>query len=312
MILVTGGTSTIGKHLKEFHPDAKYISSSMFDLTRQDEVEKMFKYVKPTIVIHLAATVGGIQDNINYPDRYLEENVLMNTLVTRQAAKTGVKKFIGILSTCIYPDKLSDNQYPMTEDMLHLGPPTPTNFGYGYSKRLLGVQIDTYKRKYNLQYSYITPCNLYSEHDNFHNDGKAHFVTALLQKIKTAVDTNSTELNLFGTGNPLRQFIHSRDVARVINRCITSDLYENFNIADSECLSIKELAESALRALDINLDLKFDISKPDGQYRKDVSNKKLLEYFPDFEFTSFDDGIRLVYESLCNNSDKKQFNKSQG
>jgi len=310
MILVTGGTSTIGKHLKEFYPDAKYISSSMVDLTRQDEVEKMFKDIKPTIVIHLAATVGGIQDNINYPDRYLEENVLMNTLVTRQAAKTGVKKFIGILSTCIYPDKLSDNQYPMTEDMLHLGPPTPTNFGYGYSKRLLGVQIDTYKRKYNLQYSYITPCNLYSEHDNFHNDGKAHFVTALLQKIKTAVDTNSTELNLFGTGNPLRQFIHSRDVARVINRCITSDLYENFNIADSECLSIKELAESALRALDINLDLKFDISKPDGQYRKDVSNKKLLEYFPDFEFTSFDDGIRLVYESLCNNSDKKQFNKS--
>lgn len=310
MILVTGGTSTIGKHLKEFHPDAKYISSSMFDLTRQEEVERMFAYVKPTIVIHLAATVGGIQDNMNYPDRYLEENVLMNTLVTRQAAKTGVKKFIGILSTCIYPDKLSDDQYPMTEDMLHVGPPTPTNFGYGYSKRLLGVQIDTYKRKYNLQYSYITPCNLYSEHDNFHNDGKAHFVTALLQKIKTAVDTNTTELNLFGTGTPLRQFIHSSDVARIIDRCITSDLYENFNIANSECLSIRELAESTLRALDINLDLKFDISKPDGQYRKDVSNKKMLEYFPDFEFTSFEDGIRLVYESLCNNSDKKQFNES--
>ena len=121
----------------------------------------------------------------------------MNTFVTREAAKTGVKKFIGILSTCIYPDKLSDEQYPMTEDMLHLGPPTPTNFGYGYSKRLLGVQIDTYRKKYNLQYSYITPCNLYSEYDNFHNDGKAHFVTALLQKIKTAVDTGTKELNLF-------------------------------------------------------------------------------------------------------------------
>ena len=306
MILVTGGTSTIGKHLKEFFPDAKYISSSDFDLTRQTAVEDMFKYIKPTIVVHLAATVGGIQDNINYPDRYLEENVLMNTFVTRQAVKSGVKKFIGILSTCIYPDKLSDEQYPMTEDMLHIGPPTPTNFGYGYSKRLLGVQIDTYRKQYkDLQYSYITPCNLYSEYDNFHNDGKAHFVTALLQKIKTAVDSGSTELNLFGTGNPLRQFIHSRDVAKVINRCITSDLYENFNIADSECLSIKELAEAALRALDINLELKFDISKPDGQYRKDVCNKKLLNHFPDFEFTSFEDGIRLVYESLCNNSNKK-------
>ena len=301
MILVTGGTSTIGKHLKEFFPDAKYISSSMFDLTRQAEVEQMFKDIKPTIVVHLAATVGGIQDNINYPDRYLEENVLMNTFVTRQAMKSGVKKFIGILSTCIYPDQLSDNQYPMTEDMLHLGPPTPTNFGYGYSKRLLGVQIDTYRKQYkDIQYSYITPCNLYSEYDNFDNDGKAHFVTALLQKIKTAVDSGSTELDLFGTGNPLRQFIHSRDVARIINRCITSDLYENFNIADSECLSIRELAESALRALDINLELKFDISKPDGQYRKDVSNEKLLKHFPDFNFTSFEEGIRAVYNSLCN------------
>jgi GDP-L-fucose synthase len=298
MILITGGTSTIGKHLREYLPDGKYVSSSEFDLITQTDVQKMFKYIKPKIVVHLAATVGGIQDNINYPARYLEENVLMNTLVTREAFNTGVKKFIGILSTCIYPDKLSDSEYPMTEDMLHLGPPTPTNFGYGYSKRLLGVQLDMYREKYNVQYSYITPCNLYSEHDNFHNNSKAHFVTALLQKIKTAIDTNSNTLNLFGTGKPLRQFMHSRDVAKAIYRCITSDLYENFNIANSEVLSIRELAEVALRALDINLKLKFDTSMPDGQYRKDVSNKKMLEYFPDFEFTSFEDGIRDVYTAL--------------
>ena len=298
MILITGGTSTIGKHLREYLPDGKYVSSSEFDLITQTDVQKMFKYIKPKIVVHLAATVGGIQDNINYPARYLEENVLMNTLVTREAFNTGVKKFIGILSTCIYPDKLSDSEYPMTEDMLHLGPPTPTNFGYGYSKRLLGVQLDMYREKYNVQYSYITPCNLYSEYDNFHNDSKAHFITALLQKIKTAVDTNSNTLNLFGTGKPLRQFMHSRDVAKAIYRCITSDLYENFNIANSEVLSIRELAEVALRALDINLKLKFDTSMPDGQYRKDVSNKKMLEYFPDFEFTSFEDGIRDVYTAL--------------
>jgi GDP-L-fucose synthase len=298
MILITGGTSTIGKHLREYLPDGKYVSSSEFDLITQTDVQKMFKYIKPKIVVHLAATVGGIQDNINYPARYLEENVLMNTLVTREAFNTGVKKFIGILSTCIYPDKLSDSEYPMTEDMLHLGPPTPTNFGYGYSKRLLGVQLDMYREKYNVQYSYITPCNLYSEYDNFFNDSKAHFITALLQKIKTAVDTNSNTLNLFGTGKPLRQFMHSRDVAKAIYRCITSDLYENFNIANSEVLSIRELAEVALRALDINLKLKFDTSMPDGQYRKDVSNKKMLEYFPDFEFTSFEDGIRDVYTAL--------------
>ena len=235
----------------------------------------------------------------------------MNTFVTRQAFKTGVKKFIGVLSTCIYPDKLSDEQYPMTEDMLHLGPPTPTNFGYGYSKRLLGVQIDTYRKKYNLQYSYMSPCNLYSEYDNFHNDGKAHFVTALLQKIKEAIDTNSNELNLFGTGKPLRQFIHSKDVARIIARSIKSDLYENFNVVDNNNMSIKEIVELTLNALNIDIQVNFDTSKgPDGQYRKDVSNKKLLQHFPDFKFTPFEDGIKSVYESLCNNTYKEQFNES--
>ena len=82
MILVTGGTSTIGKHLMEYFPDAKYVATADFDLTSQADVQKMFKYIKPTIVVHLAAVVGGIQDNIDYPARYLQENVLMNTLVT--------------------------------------------------------------------------------------------------------------------------------------------------------------------------------------------------------------------------------------
>lgn len=302
MILVTGGTSTIGKHLRGFLPDAIYVSTKDYDLINQIEVEQMFRDIRPSVVIHLAATVGGIQDNINYPERYLENNVLMNTFVTKQAAITGVKRFIGILSTCIYPDILPDNSYPMTEDMLHLGPPTPTNFGYGYSKRLLGVQIDIYRKKHNLQYSYITPCNLYSEYDNFNNDSKAHFVTALLKKIKTAVDTDSKELNLFGTGKPLRQFIYSKDVAEIIYRCIKSEVYESFNIADSNCLSIKELAELTLKTLNIDLKLKFDTSKPDGQYRKDVSNKKLLNIFPDFKFTPFEEGVKLVYNSLRNSN----------
>ena len=178
MILVTGGTSTIGKHLKEFLPDAKYISSSMVDLTRQDEVEKMFKDIKPNIVIHLAATVGGIQDNINYPDRYLEDNVLMNTFVTREAAKTGVKKFIGILSTCIYPDNV--RSFPIKEESLHEGAPHADLMSYAYAKRSHAVQLTAYKEAFGVNYNYLIPCNLYGLVSEEHK-GRSHFVNDLIQ-----------------------------------------------------------------------------------------------------------------------------------
>lgn len=301
-ILITGGTSTIGQHLKEFLPEVTYVSSKDYDLTSQSQVQQMYQDINPDTVIHLAARVGGIQENIDRPVDFFEQNLLMNTLVLQEAYKANVNNFIGILSTCIYPDKLEESMYPLTEDMLHIGPPTPTNLGYGYSKRMLGVQIDLYRQKYNKNYSYITPCNLYSEYDDFNHDQKAHFITALLKKIKTAVENGDTIVPLFGTGAPLRQFIYARDVAKLIHWSIQRGVYENINIADSSILSIKQLAETTLKALNIQLELKFDWSKPDGQYRKDVSNKKMLQYFPDFKFTSFDKGIKLVYESLCNNS----------
>ena len=95
----------------------------------------IFKQIKPQVVIHLAAKVGGIMDNINNPVNFFDDNILINTNTVKAAYECGVSKFIGVLSTCIYPDKLNKNDYPITEEMLHNGPPTPTNFAYGYAKR---------------------------------------------------------------------------------------------------------------------------------------------------------------------------------
>lgn len=296
-ILVTGGSSTIGKHLHCYLPNGVYINSYDYNLTNQSDVERMYLKIKPDVVIHLAAKVGGIQDNISNPIEFLEDNILMNTLVTQGAYKHNVNKFIGILSTCIYPDKLSDDKYPLSEDMLHNGPPTPTNFGYGYAKRVLGSQIDIYRNKYNKKYSYITPCNLYSEYDDFFNEKKSHFITALLKKIRTAVSNNENSITLFGTGKPLRQFIYANDVARVIYACVANDVYESFNVANSDVMSIKQLAEETLSALNLDLKIKFDKSMPDGQYRKDVSNEKLLSIFPKFKFSSFHESIRNIYNT---------------
>tara|TARA_R100000908_G_C3756678_1_gene151477 strand:- start:1992 stop:2879 length:888 start_codon:yes stop_codon:yes gene_type:complete len=291
-ILVTGGTSTVGKHLKEILPDAIYISSTDCDLTDIKMVRWLISSYTPDIVVHLAAKVGGIQDNIAKPAEYFDDNILMNTNILKVSHEYKVKRFIGILSTCIYPDKV--DSYPMKEEVMFAGPPTPTNFSYGYAKRALAVQIEAYNKQYGTAYNYITPCNLYSEYDNFDNDNKMHFITALLKKIKTS----NGELNLLGTGKPLRQFMYAGDLAKVIKLTIENDVTESFNIAYPKNQSINDLAEKALGSLKKNYYIKYNNPELDGQYRKDVDTTKMLSLFPEFKFTSYEEGIKKVYDKI--------------
>ncbi len=291
-ILVTGGTSTVGKHLKEILPDAAYISSKECDLTDIKMVRWLISSYTPNIVVHLAAKVGGIQDNIAKPAEYFDDNILMNTNILKVSHEYNVKRFIGILSTCIYPDKV--DSYPMKEDVMFNGPPTSTNFSYGYAKRALAVQIEAYNKQYGTKYNYITPCNLYSEYDNFENDKKMHFITALLKKIKTCTG----ELNLLGTGKPLRQFMYAGDLASIIKLTIEKDITENFNVAYPENYSIDDLAKKALGSLKENYYIKYNKPELDGQYRKDVDITKMLALFPEFKFTSYEEGIKKVYDKI--------------
>lgn len=294
-ILITGGSGMVGKSLYKLIPNAIYISSKDYDLTIEDEVKKMFKKYKPTKVVHLAARVGGIFDNINYPHDYYIENIKMNTYMVEQSYKYGVKQFIGILSTCIYPDTVEN--YPMIEEDLHSGPPTMTNFSYGYSKRSFAVQIDALNKQYGTKYQYLIPCNLYGENDKMgHN---SHFVGALLEKILKAQSENKNEIVLFGNGEPLRQFMYSDDLAWVIYECLTKGIYESFNVASKENLSIKEIAEKTLEVLNLkHIKITFDTTKPNGQFRKDVSIKKLNSLLPNFNPLSFEKGIELVYDKI--------------
>jgi GDP-L-fucose synthase len=294
-IVVTGGSGMVGKSLKRIMPNATYLSSKDYDLTSERGVAQMYHDLKPQIVIHLAAKVGGIVDNINKPYSYFTENVLMNTLLLEYARYHGVERFIGILSTCIYPDKV--DSYPMTEDMLHVGPPTPTNFSYGYAKRSLAVQIDACNKEHGTNYQYLTPCNLYGEHDKFGEN--SHFVAALIKKIHEAKMYGHDKITLFGTGTPLRQFMHSDDLAKIIKRCLDEEVYDSFNVATEQNVSIDDIARTALRACDAtHLKIEYDSSKPDGQFRKDVSVEKLKSIFPDFKATRLYHGIGSTYSIL--------------
>ena len=281
----------VGKHLKEILPNAIYIGSNL-DLRDWIVVDSLFDKIKPTHVIHLAAKVGGIQENIAKPAEFFDENILMNTHVLKASYKYNVERFIGMLSTCIVPDVAKT--YPMKEEDMFLGPPTKTNFSYGYAKRCLAVQIDAYNQQYKTKYNYLIPCNLYSEYDNFENGIKMHYMTALLKKIKDS----DKELNLLGTGKPIRQFMYAGDLARVIKEVIDKDIIESFNVAPDYNYSINEMAEMALNSFNKNCKIVYSNPELDGQYRKDVSSEKLKNILPDFEFTSLQKGMKIVYDKI--------------
>jgi len=291
-ILVTGGSGLVGKHLKDILPDAIYVSSKNFDLMDINRVDAMIDFFRPNIVIHLAAKVGGIMDNITYPVDYLEENILMNTNILKKCHEFKVDRVISILSTCIYPDHV--DTYPMVETDLFNGPPTPTNFSYGFAKRCMATHIDSYVKQYNKKWSYLIPCNLYGEYDKY-EEHNSHFVSALIKKIYE----NDTEMTLWGTGKPLRQFMHGGDLARVIKYMIDNNIVGNFNVAPPEVYSIDEITEIAKKACNKeNLVVYYDNNKPDGQFRKDVDSSKLLSILKDFKFTSLEDGIKITYDAV--------------
>ena len=297
-ILVTGGSGLVGQHLQDILPNAIYISSKDYDLTDLQQVRDMMNDEKPNSVIHLAARVGGIVDNINYPVDYLEENVLMNTNVLKACHEFDVEKVIAILSTCVYPDVVET--YPMKEEDLFNGPPTPTNFSYGFAKRCMAAHIDSYRKQYDKKWSYLIPCNLYGEYDKY-EEHHSHFVSALIRKIYEAKDS----IELWGTGKPLRQFMYGGDLARVIKYMIDKDVVGSFNVAPEWVHSINDLAEIGKKAcLKDKLVVNYNSNKPDGQFRKDVDSSKLLSALKDFEFTPLKEGIKKVYDNFSKRYDK--------
>jgi len=182
----------------------------------------------------------------------------------------------------------------MREEDLFNGPPTETNFSYGFAKRCMAAHINSYRKQYDKKWSYLIPCNLYGEYDKY-EEHHSHFVSALIKKIYEAKDS----IELWGTGKPLRQFMYGGDLARVIKYMIDEDVVGSFNVAPEWVHSINDLAEIGKKAcLKEKLVVNYDSTKPDGQFRKDVDSSKLLSVLKDFEFTSLGEGIKRVYDNF--------------
>ena len=226
---------------------------------------------------------------------FFDGNMRMALNVYRCAHEVGVTTLISCLSTCIFPDNTS---YPIDETMIHNGPPHNSNEGYAYAKRMLDILNRTYASQFGRKYTSVIPTNIYGPHDNFHLE-HSHLIPGLIHKASIA----DGPLIVCGTGTPLRQFIYSEDLAKLLVWTL-----ENYDSVEPLILSVGEEQEVSIAdvgkliANEFGKDIVFDTSKSDGQYKKTASNpfKALL---PNFEFTPIAEGIHNTVEWFKNNKD---------
>jgi GDP-L-fucose synthase len=295
-ILVTGGSGFLGKRLQIEKPDWNYISSKDCDLTDKTKVKELLNDLKPAGIIHLAARVGGIKDNIENQADFFYLNTMINTNVIHEAHKANIDRVLSSLSTCAFPENIED--FPFDEDVFFCGAPAITNFSYGMTKRMLHVSSISYRKQYGRNYSTFCPSNIYGPQDHF-NEESSHFVAALVHKTATTADSEAVKL--WGTGTPMRQQLYIDDLCKIIPL-----LLERHNtdvpliVSPNENLTIKEMSESLIKQIDKCVKIEFD-NNMDGQFRKDGNNSKLLELIGDFKFTAFDDGIMQTYNWYLEN-----------
>jgi len=293
-ILVTGGNGLVGS---EFIGDQYYKpSSKQYDLIDKDQTYRLMLKGFDSI-IHCAAKVGGVGANMNYKGEFFYNNIMMNTNVIEGARLSGVKNLVAFLSTCVFPDKVD---YPLTEKKIHLGEPHFSNNAYAYAKRMTDVQIRAYKEQYGLNYKSVIPTNIYGPNDNYNIDN-GHVIPSLIHKCYLARE-NKTPFTIWGSGKPLREFIFSRDIAK-LTEWVLDNYEENEPIilSTSEEISIQEIVGMIIEIMNFNNDVIFDSSKTDGQFRKPSDNSKIKHYLPDFKFTPIYEGLKETIEYFENN-----------
>lgn len=267
---------------------------SELDLTNQQAVADFFAQQRPDYVFLAAAKVGGIVANSTYPAQFFYENMMIQTNVIHSAYIAGVKKLMFLGSSCIYP-KLAPQ--PMREDALLTGLLEPTNEAYAIAK-ISGIKMcDYYRQQYGCDFVSVMPTNLYGEGDNYDLQN-SHVLPALIRKFHQAKLDRANEVVLWGTGSPLREFLHANDMADATVFCMLnySD-YGQVNVGSQSELTIKELAEKVRMVVGFEGDIVWDTTKPDGTPRKLMDSSKLysMGWKPSI---ALDKGIATVYEEF--------------
>jgi GDP-L-fucose synthase len=297
-VIVTGGAGFLGSYvvekLRERGAGSVFVVRSKdYDLRREEAVRRLFADVKATMVIHMAAVVGGIGANRAHPGQFFYDNLMMGASLMEQARQAGIAKFVAIGTICAYP---KFTPIPFREADLWNGYPEETNAPYGLAKKMLLVQGQAYRQEYGFNSIYLLPVNLYGPGDNF-DPASSHVIPALIKKCLDAVQQGSPAIEVWGDGSPTREFLYVRDAAEGI--VLAAERYnsgEPVNLGSGYEISIRDLVALIAELTGFKGEIRYDPTKPNGQPRRQLDVSRARDWFGFQATTSFRDGLRETVE----------------
>jgi len=297
-VLVTGGGGFLGQHVvaKLNAAGCKKVvasSKSEHDLREREQIVLLLKNAKPDLVIHLAASVGGIGANQSHPAEFFYDNAIMGIELIEQARRLNVGKFVCLGTICAYPKFAT---LPFREEDLWNGYPEETNAPYGLAKKMLLVQSQAYRQQYGFNCIYLLPVNLYGPKDNFDLQ-TSHVIPALIRKMLEAKGRGERTITCWGTGSVSREFLYVEDAAEAI--LLAAERYDRpdpVNVGSGHEISIRELAELLCKLTGFEGELVWDRTQPDGQPRRRLDVTRAEREFGFTAKTSLTDGLRRTIE----------------
>lgn len=264
-----------------------------YDLTREGDAARMFDALKPDVVIHLAAEVGGIGANMAAPGRFFFANMAMSLHMIEQARIHRVAKFVQVGTICSYPVNCP---VPFNENDLWSGYPEPTNAPYGIAKKAAGVMLDAYHRQYQFPAACVLPVNLYGPHDNF-DPRTSHVIPALIRKCVEANKRGDKEIVCWGTGKASREFLYVDDAAEgVVRAAEVMETPEPVNLGTGKEITIAELVKVIARLTGFRGEIRWDATKPDGQPRRCLDVSRAREKLGFQARVGFEEGLERTIE----------------
>src|SRR6266542_3939910 len=296
-VTVTGGAGFLGRFvvqkLKELDVEVFVPRSSDYNLIEKDDIVRLLNETRPDLVIHLAAVVGGIGYNQKNPGRFFYDNLMMGVQLIEQSRLFGVRKFLATGTVCAYP---KFTPVPFKEDDIWNGYPEETNAPYGLAKKMMLVQSQAYRQQYGFNSIFLLPANLYGPGDNFDLE-TSHVIPALIRKCVEARRRGAPFIEAWGSGGVSREFLYVEDCAEGIVRA--AEMYngsEPVNLGNGQEVLIKDLLETIARLTGFAGEIRWQLSKPDAQPRRQLDTTRAFEKFGFRAQTSFEAGLQRTID----------------